>query len=804
VAHPPFFLSAGKRIVAVSVRELVEFVLRTGGLGGSGRFSGPKRALEGTRAHIKHQKSKPAGYESEVSVARDIETPTFTLQLKGRIDGLLAAGSELLIEEIKTVAHLAQLKDGTADPLHWAQAKIYACLYAEDHGFLHADIQVTYLELETLRTREHREPQSLDELRAFFDSVTNEYLNWLHAHDEWLQRRDASIVATTFPFNAYRPGQRSLAVAAFRAIKSRDKLFAEAPTGIGKTISVLFPAIKALGERHVEKIFYATAKTVGRTVAEKALTDLRDRGLRLRSVTLTAKDKVCFNDGKSCDLLTCPFAVGYYDRIKAALKDGLDSDVFTRVEIEALARKHQVCPFELSLDLSVWADAVICDYNYVFDPSVSLKRYFSEDRQEFAILVDEAHNLVDRAREMFSAELLRDEVTQVKEHIEAELPGCARILKKVYAQFAAFTKADGATERGGAFVTATVPAKLTKLLKEFAEQAESWLAQNETSGFKEVLLDFYFKALTFARTAELYDERYVTCYDPEARRIKLFCMDPSALIRESLERVGSAVFFSATLNPIEYFRESLGGRLTDAGVKLTSPFARENLLVMAQDRIPTTLRARHDSIEAVADSIGALVGSKRGNYLVYFPSYDYMARVLESFRARFPDIEAIAQKAGMTENEREEFLGKFAVDSERTFVAFAVLGGIFGEGIDLVGERLIGVVVVGIGLPQISLERDLIREYWQNAGRSGFDYAYTFPGMNRVLQAVGRLIRSETDRGVVLLIDERFGRRLQRELFPDWWEVRITRDAAEIGAACEQFWSVEQRATLLQDVAVGI
>ncbi|MGZ8941117.1 MAG: ATP-dependent DNA helicase, partial [Limisphaerales bacterium] len=383
-----------------------------------------------------------------------------------------------------------------------------------------------------------------------------------------------------------------------------------------------------------------------------------------------------------------------------------------------------------------------------------------------------------------------------------ELPGCARILKKVQAQFAAFQKADGTIARGGAFVNGAVPPKLTKLLKEFVEEAEGWLAQNETANFKEALLDFYFKTLAFVRTAELYDERYVTCYDPEAERIKLFCVDPSTLIREVLDRIGSAVFFSATLNPIDYFRESLGGRLTDPAMKLTSPFASENLLIMVQDRIATTLRDRNNSVEIVAESIGTLVGSRQGNYLVYFPSYDYMTRVLESFRMRFPEIGAVAQKAGMTEDEREDFLRKFVTDPEEPMVAFAVLGGIFGEGIDLVGERLIGVVVVGIGLPQICLERDLIREYWQQAGRSGFDYAYTFPGMNRVLQAVGRLIRCESDRGVVLLIDERFGRQSQRELFPSWWNWQVTRNAFEIGAACNGFWKVEQKASMPQDAEV--
>src|SRR5688500_6155257 len=400
-----------KRIVSASVREVVEFVLRTGGLAGSGQFSGPSRALQGTRAHIRHQKSKPAGYQSEVTVARDIDAGDFVLNLRGRIDGLHEPDGALLIEEIKTVHHLT---DAPADPVHIGQAKLYGLLYGEDRSFTEVVVQITYLELETMRTREVVERCSMPELRAFFDVVIGEYLQWLTEHQAWLRVRDTSIAALQFPFREYRKGQRSLAVAVYRTVKAGGKLFAEAPTGIGKTISVLFPAIKAQGEGHLEKIFYTTAKTIGRTVAENALRDLRAGGLRLRSVTLTAKDKICFNDGKPCDLPSCSFAIGYYDRIKVALRDALTEDLFTREAIEAIARKHQVCPFELSLDLSVWADAIICDYNYVFDPSVSLKRFFGEEKREFAVLVDEAHNLVDRAREMFSAELLKDDIKTLR------------------------------------------------------------------------------------------------------------------------------------------------------------------------------------------------------------------------------------------------------------------------------------------------------------------------------------------------------------------------------------------------------
>jgi DNA excision repair protein ERCC-2 len=793
--------SQPKRIVNVSVREVVEFVLRTGGLAGNGQFAGPNRALEGTRAHVKHQKSRPAGYESEVAVAREIDAGEFIVKLRGRIDGLREDDEILLIEEIKTVSCLT---DSPADPVHIGQAKLYGVLYGAERGFKEVDIQITYLELETMRTRELRERCRMEELQAFFDAVVGEYLEWLRAHARWLKLRDESIAEVSFPFRDYRPGQRSLAVAAYRATKGGGRLFAEAPTGIGKTISVLFPAIKAQGEGRVEKIFYTTAKTIGRTVAEKALTDLRASELRFRSVTLTAKEKICFSDGKPCDLTTCPYATNYYDHIKAALKDALGEDEFTRENIERIARKHQVCPFEFSLDLSVWADAVICDYNYVFDPSVSLKRFFGEEKREFALLVDEAHNLVDRAREMFSAELLRDEIASARDAIAAELPGCAKILKKVHTQFGAFQKLDGTTERGSSFVNAQCPSKLTKLLKDFCKEAETWLAQNEGSPSKEQLLEFYFKALGFVRTAEIYDERYITSYESDPQKIKLFCVDPSKLIRDCLDRVGSAVFFSATLNPLDYFRESLGGRMTDVALNFASPFARENLLLMVHDRIATTLRARADSYSAIAELIAATANVKCGNYLVFFPSYEYMSRVLEQFQQRNPEIPTLAQKVGMSELEREQFLGSFQTGTDRTLVGFAVLGGIFGEGIDLVGERLIGVIVIGIGLPQICLERDLIREYWQNSGRSGFDYAYTFPGMNRVLQAVGRLIRTENDRGIVLLIDTRFARRSQRELFPGWWEPKMARNPEEIRDACANLWSIEPKEALPQDVRVGV
>jgi len=384
--------SASKPVFSIQVRELVEFALRRGDLGGERDFVGPNRALAGTRGHQRLQRSRPAGYQKEVRLSHDIETAELILRVQGRIDGLLATAGGVLLEEIETVQGGG---DRVADPLHWAQAKLYGFIYAHDNALARISIQLTYLDLDTGELTEFRDCFSLADLSAFFQETTAVYLDWLQAHHGWCQRRDESIRSLAFPFPRYRPGQRQLAVAAYRVLARGGRLFLEAPTGIGKTVSVLFPAVKALGEGKLERIFYLTARTVGRAVAQKALADLRQAGLRLRSLTLTAKEKICVQEGQPCDPTACPFARGYYDRCKPAMRDALAREEITRPVLEAVAREHQVCPFELSLDVSSWVDVVICDYNYVFDPKVYLRRHFAEEPGDYAFLVDEAHNLVD-------------------------------------------------------------------------------------------------------------------------------------------------------------------------------------------------------------------------------------------------------------------------------------------------------------------------------------------------------------------------------------------------------------------------
>jgi DNA excision repair protein ERCC-2 len=829
--------SALKPVFSVQVRELVEFALRQGDLGGRRDFVGRNRALAGTRGHQRLQRSRPAGYQKEVRLCHEVDAGEFVLRIQGRIDGLLISAEEVLLEEIKTVQGGW---DGTADPLHRAQAKIYGFIYAEANALEQVTIQLSYLDLDTGEVAEFRNGLSQAELSAFFQETTGIYLDWLRAQHDWCRQRDKSIRALEFPFASYRSGQRELAVAAYRVMASGGRLFLEAPTGIGKTISVLFPAVKALGEGKLERIFYLTARTVGRAVAQKAVADLRQAGLQLRTLTLTAKEKICVQEGQPCDAATCPFAHGYYDRIKPTMRAALAREEITRPVLEAVAREHQVCPFELSLDLSSWVDVVVCDYNYVFDPTVYLRRHFAEEPGDYAFLVDEAHNLVDRAREMFSADLDTREIQEVRRDLKQAAPRCARALSKLSSAIRklcgpasplaeAAEASDPATElnlfpveegraalssarrglpqvterraedsvalrAGVAYSEAPLtsrafPAPLAEPLEDALKEAETWLARNEAAGFRESLLQLFFRLHAFQRTAELYDERFVTILEPgRSVRVRLFCLDPSFLLRQALARGKAAVFFSATLTPIDYYRALLGGSEEDGLMQLPSPFPPEHLAVLVQDRIRTLFRARTESLADVVQSIAALVEGRRGNYLAYFPSYQYLTAVQEQFHALHPAVPILVQRPGMSEPERDAFLAAFRAEHGETLAGFAVMGGIFGEGIDLVGDRLIGAIIVGVGLPQLCVERDLIRDYFQEQTGAGFDYAYTFPGMNRVLQAIGRVIRSETDRGVVLLIDARFAEQRYRRLFPPWWHPARVRSLSDIQQALRGFW----------------
>ena len=787
-----------KKTLSIAVRTLVEYNLRSGDL--VSEFQGATRAAEGSRIHRKIQKSRPKEYTAEVSIKHQCETDEFTLEIRGRIDGVYNYPDRIIIDEIKSTTKDLTSLEREEQPLHWGQLKCYAYLYVLQEELEEIEGQLTYYHVESGEIRELQRHFSRDELEVFFHDLIQRYLEWAATLEAWYEVRDSSIKALDFPFDSYRPGQRRMAESVYRTIRDKGQLLAQAPTGIGKTLAALFPAIKAIGEGESQKIFYLTARTTGRTVAEQSLDAQRSKGLRLKALTITAKDKVCFRPESACNGEECEFAKGYFDRVNDGVKHIFPQDCWNRESIEAAARQFEICPFEFSLDLSLWADCIICDYNYAFDPRVYLKRFFLEVQEDYCFLIDEAHNLVDRSREMFSAEIRKQPFLDLRRQLKERLPKLYKQMGKINTCLLEYRKLceeqpDRQLSREGHFrVEKDAPEALLPLLREFLKQAETWLVQNVQSAFREELLDLYFEVNQFIRISENYDEAYVSCFEKEDSdlRLKLFCLDPSRLMAEALQRCSSAIFFSATLTPLDYFHSIFGCNENAGRLMLASPFPPEHLCLLIADRISIYYRQREKTKGDVARAIASAISAKTGNYLLFFPSYHYMRMVAECFTEQNPDIKTIVQTPGMTEIEREEFLECFSHENTETLAGFAVMGGIFGEGIDLVGDRLSGTVIVGVGLPGISPERELIKDYFAQSHNAGFEFAYLYPGINRVLQAAGRVIRSERDRGVVLLIDQRFSTLRYTRLFPQEWRLVKVRNAEQIQTRIHQFWESSQ------------
>jgi len=778
----------------VSVRSLVEFVLQAGDLT-SGGFQRRDRAQLGTQGHRKVQRSRPEGYEAEVEIAHRVLGAEPALEVRGRIDGLYVNHTPVILEEIKTTTLSLDLVTEEHNHLHWAQAYCYAYMYAQQQQLNEISIHLTYYHLDSHKEKTFERHLTLAELETFFRDLIARYLDWVRKVQAWLTQRDASIQQLDFPYADYRQGQREMAVEVYKAIRANDRLYVQSPTGVGKTIATLFPAVKALGQGLAAKIFYLTAKTSGRLVAENALDDMRRAGLYVRSVTLTAKEKICFCHGPvNCDPDVCAFARGYFDKVKAALEEIDQYQAFTRPVIEAIAQKHQICPFEFSLDVALWVDCIICDYNYAFDPRVYLHRFFDFSAEPYIFLVDEAHNLPDRARAMYSAELDKGTVLNLHRSLKSHLPVLARKLSAINKLLLEKRKALQAEGRE-ALVEVEPPTELLKAIRAFSQKAEDWLVRNEAAEFRQELLEFYFLCSNYLRTAEYFDACYTSYFERQGQgdlKTKLFCLDPAPMLAASLERSRSTIFFSATLLPLDYFMTLLTGTADHPRRIFHSPFPLENVSLLIHNGISTKYAQRADSYAEVAAAIASICSAHVGNYLVFFPSYAYLTAVLEQLKERLPERQLLVQDRGMTEAAREAFLAQFSAGNQETLVGLAVMGGIFGEGIDLVGDRLIGAVVVGVGVPQVGLERELIKDYFDRQNVNGFAYAYQYPGFNRVLQATGRVIRTEADRGIIVLIDERFAQARYRNLFPAHWQgFQVVRNTSEIEGKLSSFWSRE-------------
>lgn len=779
----------------VAIRSLVEFVLRSGDLVKSG--SSPTQLTRAIKAHVDVQQNQEnSEYKPEVHLSYPVIQEDITLIISGRADGIYPRGEDWVVDEIKTTMLPLEKITENYNPLHWAQAQCYAFIFATQNQKLTMWVQLTYYQLDTKALKKFIRLYTYEELQQFFDHLVTQYLYWERLRMAWIKKRNTSIQQLSFPFPTYRQGQKKLMFAVYEAIRLKKKLFAQAPTGIGKTLATLFPTLKAMGEGKLDKIFYLTAKTTARSVAEKAFEKMRENGLACKSVTITAKEKTCFYS--PCNMQECEYTLGYFDRINGAIEAIWKEPYFSQETIEKYAREYRVCPFEFSLELALWADCVICDYNYVFDPRVYLRRFFLDVQENYSFLIDEAHNLVDRARSMFSAELFKTAILQQKKETKTTHPKISKALNAINTYFIQLRKK--CLENQNIWTQKELPQDLYPLLEKFTEAMEMTLEQEKIQTLHEDLLDLYFSVLAFFRVAEFYDERFITYVENSSQdvKIKLFCLDPSELLKKALKRGKSGTLFSATLSPLPYFREILGGIETDLQTSIPSPFSPKNLLLGVIPSIHTTFRKREGSYQKIANYILSFMQQKIGNYLVFFPSYQYMQSVLSCLSTQEEDhYTLLIQTSEMGEAERQSFLAHFEENPKKSLIGFAVLGGIFSEAVDLEGERLSGAIIVGVGLPQVCLERNLIRSHFQEKKGAGFEYGYIYPGMNKVLQAAGRVIRTDTDQGVVLLLDQRFQEASYFQLFPTHWQhAQVFQDMETMTTQVLSFWQKKDSQTL--------
>jgi DNA excision repair protein ERCC-2 len=741
----------------------------------------------GNHAHQKIQKSRPEPYKTEIPVFYHVQNERIALDITGRIDGLYELADSTVIEEIKTTRKDLNEFIKQNSELHWAQVKVYAAIHAIENNLDGIQTQLTYGHIETGEVRTYFQEYKTDELRMFLIHLLKQYFLWAEKIQDWHEERDLSIFSSDFPFASFRNGQRQMIEDVAAIIEQEEQIIIQAPTGIGKTVAVLYPAIKAIPQGHIQKIFYLTSRTTGRLIAEKTLGELKNSGLRIKFVTLTAKEKICFNPEKNCTPDECPFAKGYYDRVISARNSFFHEDAFTADKISEIARTHQICPFEFSLDMALWVDCIICDMNYVFDPRVYLRRFFLENPIACTLLVDEAHNLVDRSREMFSAKIEKTDFLKIRRLLKNKKSELYKTAGEVNTEMLEMKKM--LTEETSAWQDER-PEELLLPLRHHLTSLERWLTSHPGSPLTQEILDHYFTVSWFLKVSDIYDQNYATCLEQTHRNFstKLFCVNPSDQLREAFERSNSTVLFSATITPMSYFVQILGLQHSVEKRILPSPFPKENLRILVSDSVSTLSRHRSQTKQALVQTIGTLVEAKKGNYMVYFPSYEYLRMIHPLYETAFPRHKILMQTHDMREDERVNFLRNFSEEKSHTLVGFVVVGGIFGEGIDLVGDRLSGAAIVGVGLPGISLERDMIRHHFSENQMSGFDYAYRYPGLIRVFQAAGRVIRTENDRGTLLLIDPRYSHPQYNELFPQEWQVHPVQNHDQIRQVLSEFW----------------
>ena len=776
--------------IRISVRELVEFILRQGDI--DNRISGnaTKQAmLLGGKLHRKIQKSMNSFYHAEVPLFVVHKCKEFDLKVEGRADGIIIKDNEVTVDEIKGVLKsVSKIEEPIV--VHLSQAKCYAYLYGTNKKFKLKDtinVQMTYVHMLTEEIKRFNYTYTYKELKEWFENLISEYEKWALFEINWKQKRNESIKYVEFPYE-YRDGQRQITVDVYRSILRQKQLFIQAPTGVGKTMSTVFPSVKALGEGLADSIFYLTARTITRTVAEDAFNILREQNLKMKVITLTAKNKICPLEETNCNPYVCPYAKGHFDRVNDAIFDFINTkDEWTREAILEQSKKYTVCPFEMALDASIWADAVICDYNYVFDPDAHLRRFFDDDNNKDKIfLIDEAHNLVERGRNMYSASIYKEDIMNLKKLVKHESPTLYKRLDECNRQLLTLKR-----ECESVKIVNSITFVILKLLNVMSE-LEDFL-EDVGEDIKDEVLDVYFSIRKFLNIYDLVDDNYVVYTELEYDgrfKVELMCMNPANNLSTYMEKARSSIMFSATLLPVNYYKELLSTRKDDYAIYANSPFDKSNRGVFIATDVSTKYTMRTEEMyEKYKDYILRTIKVKNGNYMAFFPSYQLLKDVYRHLENNVgKDIELVVQNPSMTEEDREEFIALFETKRDKTLLGLCVMGGIFSEGIDLTGDSLIGVLIIGTGLPMVCTKREILRDYFNKKDGSGFDTSYLNPGMNKVLQSAGRVIRTAEDKGIVLLLDERFNESRYRQGFPREWDNIKMCNLDSISGEIEEFW----------------
>ncbi|MBW1605238.1 ATP-dependent DNA helicase [Lactobacillus sp. Sy-1] len=784
--------------IKIGVRDLIKFTLRSGDL--NARLNSQNTSQQGAKIHRRIQNQHgEANYQSEQILDQMVTINDHPYLINGRADGIIMNQTPV-IEEIKTSdVEFADLPDSILK-LYWGQVTIYAyLLMATKADVDEVTMQLTYVQTPEQHITRKQRTITKQAAQQFFDHVIAEYREWLVLREQLTQQRIESASQLQFPFPKFRTGQRDLAAVVYKTIVLEKHLFAEAPTGTGKTISTLFPTIKAMGEEVIDRCFYLTAKQSTRRVAEDAMALMATKGLQARSITITAKEQITFEEARELAPEDNPYMIGYYDRLKPALKDVLNHHhQITRAVVEQFAKQYQIDPFEFSFDLSEFCDVIIGDYNYLFDPQVQLARYFTVPDDRNCFLVDEAHNLVSRSREMYSTEISNRGLTDLIQLLKKDPAKNERIIKRLQTiknSFAHYYRLLG-KEQVKTMVFEDPLNNIVQHLNDAVLDIHRWLPKQANDQTTEQVIEFYLKCLSYLKINDLYDSQiYRTRLIRSGLTItfRQFCMDPSQFIAETLALGGSAIFFSATLSPVSYYQRVLGDEEDSITYRLPSPFPADHQFILTTSSIQTTYHQRSTSIPKITAAIMATINAKPGHYLFFFPSFKYMEQVQTFFTTQHPEVQLVYQARNMDSGQRSQFLAHFTNDDQSLVVGFAILGGIFAEGIDLSGNQLIGVGIISVGLPGLNEETNMVRDYFDAETGDGFTYAYQLPGWNHVIQAAGRLIRTATDKGVVVLMDRRFNEQRYRSLFPASWQfVQSVATPAQLSQQIKSFWDYHQ------------